>query len=668
MKPLFCLIMLLGLSLSTQLTAQVPNKISYQGLLTTSSGAPVPDGSYDLTFKIFNVSTEGSALWTENHNGVAVQHGTFNVFLGSVTPFNISFNQTLFVEITAVSGPGISSPITFTPRSELLSSPYAFSVIGIQCSAPGAFANAAGTENISEGNYATIGGGWANHVSGVISTIAGGERNVASGNWATIGGGYRNKASGNFNSTVSGGYYNTAAGSYATVGGGRYNNARGDYSVVGGGGGLEADSNSAMADYSVISGGKGNYSNGMGSVIAGGYSNSASGNRAVVGGGEKNSALGDNSVVCGGYYNSASNSYVTVSGGYFNSANSYGAFIGGGTNNSATGMRATVAGGWENNANAERATIGGGYLNTASGLNSTIPGGRENVTSGSYSFAAGRQAKANHDGAFVWADNTTVDFASTGTNQFLIRASGGLGLNTNSPEGMFDMRPGTSLGLVIQSSTGINSDDIVIKRPGTLSGSNVRFSLSERSTNNALWLYGYDGSSYKNFISFDYATNKIMCPANTGMALTIDNNYSRVGIGISSPSVTLDVGGSVLVRDLPTGSGTTIVQLGSGILGRLSSSLRYKTNVVDLSSDSKVLNLRPVKFQWKDSGKEDIGLIAEEVDEVLKDLVIYDEEGKPDAVKYDRISIYLISIVKEQQKRIEELEKQIKSIGKNLEQ
>jgi hypothetical protein len=34
--------------------AQIPNRISYQGLLTTSSGTPVADGSYDLRFEIFN--------------------------------------------------------------------------------------------------------------------------------------------------------------------------------------------------------------------------------------------------------------------------------------------------------------------------------------------------------------------------------------------------------------------------------------------------------------------------------------------------------------------------------------------------------------------------------------------------------------------------------------
>ena len=52
-----------------------------------------------------------------------------------------------------------------------------------------------------------------------------------------------------------------------------------------------------------------------------------------------------------------------------------------------------------------------------------------------YAFAAGRRAKANHQGAFVWGDSTFADIASTANNQFLIRAAGGVGIGTNNPAG-----------------------------------------------------------------------------------------------------------------------------------------------------------------------------------------------------------------------------------------
>lgn len=124
MKHLILFLAVLGLLLTITVVAQVPSKISYQGLLTTSSGIPVPDGSYDLQFDIFDVQTGGSTLWTEGHSAVTVSNGTFSVILGSVAGVGLTFDQQYYVEVTAVSGPGISSPITFSPRSELTSAPY----------------------------------------------------------------------------------------------------------------------------------------------------------------------------------------------------------------------------------------------------------------------------------------------------------------------------------------------------------------------------------------------------------------------------------------------------------------------------------------------------------------------------------------------------------------
>jgi hypothetical protein len=106
--------------------------------------------------------------------------------------------------------------------------------------------------------------------------------------------------------------------------------------------------------------------------------------------------------------------------------------IGGGESNVAGGEWSTVGGGWLDSATAQYATVGGGRNNTASGNNSTVPGGWLSTASGANSFAAGRRAKALHDGCFVWADDRAADFASTGINQFLIRAIGGVAINTDS--------------------------------------------------------------------------------------------------------------------------------------------------------------------------------------------------------------------------------------------
>src|SRR5207245_4381334 len=99
----------------------------------------------------------------------------------------------------------------------------------------------------------------------------------------------------------------------------------------------------------------------------------------------------------------------------------------------ASGFDATVSGGQANNASGDWATVGGGDRNWATNFAATVPGGYFNVAGGQYSFAAGRMANAIHQGTFVWADSQNTNFTSTAADQFLIHASGGVGIGTASP-------------------------------------------------------------------------------------------------------------------------------------------------------------------------------------------------------------------------------------------
>ncbi len=197
---------------------------------------------------------------------------------------------------------------------------------------------------------------------------------------------------------------NTALGSEAAVGGGLSNTAAGDHSTVGGG-----EGNQALSDHTTISGG---------------YVNRTLGTRSAIGGGVGNRA-GNSSTVAGGAYNEASASYASVAGGRYNDALALASAVGGGSNNLATGEYAFVGGGGDANVAANG--------NTASGLAAVVPGGRANAAGGTYSLAAGRRAKALHDGSFVWGDSTDADMATTGPDQFIVRASGGVGIGTDTP-------------------------------------------------------------------------------------------------------------------------------------------------------------------------------------------------------------------------------------------
>jgi hypothetical protein len=155
---------------------------------------------------------------------------------------------------------------------------------------------------------------------------------------------------------------------------------------------------------------------------------------ATVGGGSTNTASGHSSTIAGGINNITAASRGTICGGESNEITSTGnnSFIGAGFDNVASNGNCVVAGGFVNTASGNASTVGGGSTNVASGTGATVPGGVGCTASGSHSFAAGRRAKADANGAFVWGDSTNADVFSGGTNTFNVRASGGTAFYSNA--------------------------------------------------------------------------------------------------------------------------------------------------------------------------------------------------------------------------------------------
>lgn len=99
-----------------------------------------------------------------------------------------------------------------------------------------------------------------------------------------------------------------------------------------------------------------------------------------------------------------------------------------------------------------------------------------------------------------------------------------------------------------------------------------------------------------------------------------------------------------------------------GRLYRDTSSMRYKTNIKDMPREigDMTYSLQPRIYNRPDNDSQEIGLIAEEVHDVgLKHVVIYDTQGRPDALAYDRLVVPLVQVVKDQKDRIDALEARI---------
>jgi hypothetical protein len=135
-----------------------------------------------------------------------------------------------------------------------------------------------------------------------------------------------------------------------------------------------------------------------------------------------------------------------------------------------------------------KATIGSGHTNTGAYAFVT---GYNNTVGGNYSFAAGQRARVGetHHGTFAWADATDADFESSGQNQFLIRASGGVGIGTNSPVGQLHVES-TDLYAGYFTSDHLSSGTQVVHSEFTGTGDYDAAAVYGRSTPADSWGYG----------------------------------------------------------------------------------------------------------------------------------------------------------------------------------
>ena len=245
---------------------------------------------------------------------------------------------------------------------------------------------------------------------------------------------------------------NAISADWGTIAGGRGNSAAPSavYATIGGGNGNTVQSNAWLA---TISGGLNNtiQTNSRLCTISGGGENAIQNDvwRATISGGVYNTIQGgaNDGAIGGGFRNTIQNNGQedTIGGGADNmiQTNVWLATIGGGGGNTIQANASYGAIGGGGNNTIQRHTlygaIGGGLGNTNTGDYAAVPGGDQNLA-GTNSLAAGHRAKAADRGSFVWADSTDADFATTASNQFLIRAGGGVGIGTNHPQAQLHVR------------------------------------------------------------------------------------------------------------------------------------------------------------------------------------------------------------------------------------
>ncbi|MDZ7346509.1 MAG: tail fiber domain-containing protein, partial [candidate division KSB1 bacterium] len=234
----------------------------------------------------------------------------------------------------------------------------------------------------------------------------------------------------------------------------------------------------------------------------------------------------------------------------------------------------------------------------------------------------------------------TSDASGTGSWQPAAVGIGGGGSTNYIPK----FASGTTIGNSMLYETG-GKVGIGTTTPNNLltlrsSGPWIEFQDTDGGSN---WVIGAHGSNY---FALTEAT-----PGGAANTRLVVKEGGNVGIGTTTPANILTV-----QQFSPTDP------IADAWLTY--SSRRWKTNIQPLQDAmAKVARLRGVAFEWKTDGRQDIGLIAEEVAEVVPEVVSRDaNDGEVQALDYARLVALLIEAVKEQQQTIERLQQRLERL------
>jgi hypothetical protein len=461
------------------------------------------------------------------------------------------------------------------------------------------------------------------------------------------------------------GYYSTSSGYYSTALGFKstasnyYAGALGYYANAGGQGSLALGYSSAAPN---------NYATAVGSSAraAGDYA-SAFGRSAT--------ANGPNSVAVG--YGATTAATGTDAASFGRLANASGT--------------TSLAMGYQANASNSYATAIG-YNSTASGLNSTSVGsgtsaavaasyssafGYGSSTDGSYATALGYYAQANGNrsisiGAYysysyyrfvynpvtrkfstvlvpVTRYNTAADDYSIALGNGNTVTKGGLGVGSNNYA--------RAIGAVAlgHSNYADSSYSFAAGYGNTALGQNS-FALGEniisRSKNCiTVGSFNIDGGDPDTWLDTD--------------PIFVVGNGTSSG---RSDALKVLKNGTLVLPFVNSGSGTWMVVGADGSVMKNTSSVRYKTDIYPLNDVSWLYDLNPVDFVYKSDPTKAVqsGLIAEEVEEVNKQYVLY-QNGVPDGVNYPSMLAPMIKAIQDQKKTIDTLKSENESLRERLE-
>lgn len=608
-KIIYSILFLTAFMFSTESIKAQTTGFTYQGQLQTS-GAPA-SGSYDFEFALYDAASGGSQVGsTIVLNGATVTNGVFSTRLDFGDRFP---GASRFLEIR-VRQTGGGAFTTLAPRQAINSVPYSIKTLN---------ADNAVTAN----NALSLGGTAANQYVQTLDARLTDARSPLPNSANYIQNATAQQSSTNFNIDGTG-TANVFSAAQFNIGSNRVLSSAGTQNIFVGR--AAGQLNTSGFNNSFFG-------------FAAGQSNTTGSNNTFVGtfAGLANSSGSDNSFFgreSGGANSTGySNSFFGKSAGQNNTTGYNNSFFGKNAGfNGMTGANNSFFG-----ANAGENTVGynnsffgaSAGLNNTNGLNNSFFGtsaGLNNTTGNSNSFFGNLAGQSNTIGYGNSFFGTSAGKVSTtgGENSFFGLDAGNA--NTNGRANAFfgaeagNTNVSGSLNVVIGAFADVGESGLV---HATAIGASAKV----------------------------YTSDTVVIGKSSGAS-------------VGRPADTVQIPGHLVLYTLGAAGSTTICRNSSNQISTCSSSLRYKTNIAPFNFGLGFINrLRPIRFDWKEGGKADIGFGAEEVAQINPLFVEYNDKGEVEGVKYDRLSVVFVNAFKEQQRQIAEQQQQLDRQQKEIE-
>ena len=263
--------------------------------------------------------------------------------------------------------------------------------------------------------------------------------------------------------------------------------------------------------------------------------------------------------------------------------------------------------------------------------------------------------------------------------KFLINNQGKVDIGYNVGDGDFDMSDNTSTAtnandpmVNIQGPMRIKANDCRLYLEDTsgdtvwrLQNQNGAFHISNTNKNSAVGdtPYGYKAMEIKPHTDdggkIIFNTIDVDSKAQETLVIRSHNGQPCVGINKTSPTHTLDIDGDLHLTGTIFGTSFS------------ASDIRKKENIRNLESQlSNISKIQPRRFDWKKSQKHqfnDIGFIAQEIQEVLPEVVVEGDIGPKNEdkylhVAYSKLTPVLVKAIQEHQSILDDLEQRLNDL------